>query len=80
MVLILAAACQCVSAAEKDVNDPNYPIDPNELVRLKWDAVISVLKSKELEQEVKNEKVDKIVSPIFDFPLMAKLSLGVTKK
>lgn len=75
-ILILATACQCLAAAEKDVNDPNYPTDPNELVRLKWDAVICVLKNKECEQEVKNEKVDKIVSPIFDFPLMAKLSLG----
>jgi phospholipid transport system substrate-binding protein len=45
-------------------------------VRLKWDAVISVLKNKEFEQDIKNEKIDRIVSPIFDFALMAKLSLG----
>jgi phospholipid transport system substrate-binding protein len=59
-----------------EANDPNYPADPNELVRLKWDAVISVLQNKELEQKAKDKQIDKIVSPIFDFPLMAKLSLG----
>jgi phospholipid transport system substrate-binding protein len=68
-----------VNAAQKepnDVNDPNYPADPNKLVRLKWDAVISVLENQELDQKAKDKQIDKIVSPIFDFPLMAKLSLG----
>jgi ABC-type transporter MlaC component len=68
-----------VNAAQKepnDANDPNYPADPNELVRLRWDAVISVLQNKELDQNAKDRQIDKIVSPIFDFPLMAKLVQG----
>lgn len=67
---------QVVSADKKELEDPNYPNDPNELVRTKWNAVISVLKNKDLDQETRVKKINKIVSPIFDFPLMAKLALG----
>jgi phospholipid transport system substrate-binding protein len=35
-----------------------------------------VLKKKDVEQEVKEKEISKIVSPIFDFPVMAKLTLG----
>ncbi len=57
----------------KDTNDPN---DPRELLSSKWNAVISVLQNKDLDQKVKEKQISKIVTPIFDFPLMAKLSLG----
>jgi len=53
--------------------------DSNEVKRLlqsKLDAVISVLQQKELEQQTKNAQVLEIVTPLFDFSLMAKLSLG----
>ena len=59
-----------------DPNDPNEPKDPNELLSGKWSAVISVLQNKELEQQAKEKQISKIVEPLFDFPLMAKLSLG----
>ena len=72
-LLILLIVCQGVHAQSKD---PNYPKDPNELIRIKWRAVISVLRNKDIEQKAKKEKISKIVSPIFDFPLMAKLALG----
>ena len=72
-IVILVISCPALNAAEKDANDPNYPAGPNELLRLKWDAIISVL---EIDQEAKDKQIDKIVSPIFDFVLMAKLSLG----
>jgi phospholipid transport system substrate-binding protein len=75
-LMILSVAGSRVNAAEMEPNDPNYPADPNELVRLKWDAVISILQNKELDQKAKDRQVDKIVSPIFDFPLMARLALG----
>jgi phospholipid transport system substrate-binding protein len=68
--------CQVVNAGEKDPNDPNYPNDPNELIRTKWNAVISVLRNKDLDQEARVKKINVIVSPIFDFQLMAKLALG----
>jgi len=79
VLFVLAVAGQAASGAQgepNEANDPNYPADPNELVRLKWDAVISVLDNNELDQEAKDRQIDKIVSPIFDFGLMAKLSLG----
>jgi phospholipid transport system substrate-binding protein len=77
--LILVIACQGLNAQSNDpnnLNDPNYPKDPNELIRSKWRAVISVLRNKDIDQDARAKKIDKIVSPIFDFPLMAKLALG----
>jgi len=76
--------------ASMDLNDPNDlwwkkwdiiakdPNDPNELLRTKWDALARVLQNKDLDQKTKEKIIDKIVSPIFDFPLMAKLTLGRT--
>jgi len=53
--------------------DPN---DPEQLLRTKWHAVISVLRNKDIEQNAKEMQINRIVSPFFDFPLMAKLALG----
>ncbi len=50
--------------------------DAETLIKSKLDAVISVLHQKELSQQVRDKKVIDIVSPAFDFSLMAKLSLG----
>jgi phospholipid transport system substrate-binding protein len=69
VIIIILIMCQGLYAGNKDPNDPNYPSDPNKLIQTKWDAVILVLQNKELDQ-------NKIVTPIFDFPLMAKLALG----
>jgi len=57
------------------VKDPN---DPNELLEAKWNAVVTVLQNKELDQELKKKIIDKIMGPIFDTELMAKLVLGRT--
>jgi phospholipid transport system substrate-binding protein len=79
IVLVVLIACQCVNAGSKDPNgpnDPNYPSDPHELLRVKWGAVIKILQNKEIDQDVKEKKINKIVNSIFDFPLMAKLALG----
>lgn len=73
VLLILLVVCQSGWAESKE---PNYPKDPNELVRIKWRAVISVLRNKEITQKEKEKKIGKIVSPIFDYPVMAKLALG----
>lgn len=75
-IIIILIASQVVSAGKKDSEDPNYPSDPNKLIRTKWNAVISVLQNKDLDQETRVKKINKLVSPIFDFPLMAKLALG----
>jgi phospholipid transport system substrate-binding protein len=87
-LLIFLIAGQGVYAAEKYPSDPNKllrtklcPIvkDPNELrdlLQSRWDAVINIHKKKDIEEKVKVEQIYKIVSPLFDFPLMAKLTLG----
>ncbi len=62
LVLIQTAAADDKSAAE-------------ELLKSKLDVVFAVLQKKELEQKVKNKEVIEIVSPMFDFPLMARLTL-----
>jgi len=92
VLLVFLIVCQCVNAKgsgstgspsrapsrddPNDVNDPNYPNDPNELLRTRWDAVFSVLRNKDIDQREKEKKINKIITPIFDFPLMAKLALG----
>ncbi len=53
--------------------------DENEaqaLLKTKLDAAIAVLQKKDLDQEKKKEQLVEIVTPMFDFHLMAKLSLG----
>lgn len=80
--LLLLSVCQLVNADYKDPNEPNEPADPNipndpeELLRYKWDAVILILQKKDIDQKDKEKKISKIVTPIFNFPLMAKLALG----
>jgi len=59
-----------------DPNDPNAPNDPEEFLRYKWDAVVLILQNKDIDQKDKEKQISKIVIPMFDFPLMAKLALG----
>jgi phospholipid transport system substrate-binding protein len=47
-----------------------------EFLKSNLDAVFTVLQNKELSQETRNSQVEKIVTPMFDFTLMGKLSLG----
>lgn len=88
--LVLLIVGQVTDANNKDPNDPNEILqaklgadvkDPNDLKKLlqiKWDAIICVLQNKDIDQDAKEKQVNKIVTPIFDFPLMAKLALGST--
>lgn len=87
-LLIFLIAGLGVYAANKYPSDPNellrtksFPIvkDPNELrdlLQSRWDAVIIILKKKDIDEKVKEEQIYKVVSPLFDFTLMAKLTLG----
>jgi len=49
-----------------------------EFIKSNLDAVFTVLQNKDLSQETRNSEVEKIVTPMFDFTLMGKLSLGKT--
>ncbi len=77
-------------SAALDANDPNElwwrsydtvvkdPNDANEMLEAKWNAIVTVIQNKELDQELKKKIIDKIMSPVFDSELMAKLVLGRT--
>ena len=79
-----------LDSSVNDANDPNElwwrrydtvvkdPNNANELLEAKWNAVVTVLQNKDLNQKRKEKIIDKIISPIFDTELMAKLALGRT--
>jgi len=68
VVLSLLLLSQTVLAHEKSA--------PQELIKSKLDAVTLVLQKKDIDQQEKNKKIIEIVTPAFDFHLMAKLALG----
>ena len=47
-----------------------------ELLKKNQDAVFAVVKQTELTDQEKKKKIEEIATPLFDFPLMAKLTLG----
>jgi phospholipid transport system substrate-binding protein len=65
---ILLMMIQTVGADDKHV--------AKELLESKIEAAIAVLQKNDLDQEEKNKQIIEIVTPLFNFPLMAKLSLG----
>jgi phospholipid transport system substrate-binding protein len=67
-VFILLVMTQTVGADDKDV--------AKKLLESKIEAAIAVLQKDDLDQEGKNKQIIEIVTPLFDFPLMGKLSLG----
>ncbi len=67
-VLSIIFLCPAVMADDKGAVE--------ELLRNRIDTTISLLQNKDLKQQEKNKKITEIVMPMFDFSLMAKLSLG----
>ena len=67
-VFSLVFLSQAVTAHEKNAAE--------EFLKSKLDAVFTVLQNKDLTPKAKNSQVVEIVTPMFDFELMAKLSLG----
>ena len=63
ILLVSQAAADDKSAAE-------------EFLKSNLDTVFTVLQKKDLPQQAKNGKIEEIVTPMFDFELMARLSLG----
>jgi phospholipid transport system substrate-binding protein len=50
--------------------------DAQRLLKQKLDAAIAVLQKKDVDQQKKNDQLVELVKPMFDFHLMAKLTLG----
>ncbi len=67
-VLSLLILCTTATADDKTV--------ARELLKNKLDAVFAVLQKQDLAAEAKNREVIEITTPLFDFPLMARLTLG----
>ena len=67
-IIGLLVACQSILAEDGPVAE--------ELLKENHEAVFAVLQKQDLAQEVKNQKIIEIITPMFDFPLMAKLTLG----
>lgn len=51
-------------------------LDAEQIVKNKLDAVFAVLNQKDIDAQAKQKEIDAIVTPMFDFDLMAKLTLG----
>lgn len=68
IVLIVFLTAQTGLADDKDT--------AKKFVESKLNAAIAVLQKKDLDQQKKKDQVVEIVTPMFDFHLMAKLSLG----
>lgn len=49
---------------------------PDELLKSRLDQVFEVLQKAGLEQQQKSKEIEELVTPLFDFQLMARLSLG----
>jgi phospholipid transport system substrate-binding protein len=56
------------------IADDNCPAE--DFLKGRLEAVFAVLQNEELAQQAKSEEIVEIVSPMFDFALMAKLTLG----
>ncbi|MCP4622861.1 MAG: ABC transporter substrate-binding protein [bacterium] len=67
-VLCLLLVCQSAIAQVRP--------SAEELIKENLAAVFAVLQTQDLDQKAKSQKIIDIVNPMFDFSLMAKLSLG----
>ena len=67
-VLSLLFICQAATADDKS--------EVETLLKNTLDAIVKVLQKQDLEQQAKNKEIIDIVTPLFDFELMARLSLG----
>lgn len=71
---LLYAAFSLLIVSQTVIADDKTAV--KDLLKSKLDSVFEVLQTKNLEQEDKNKEIVAIVTPLFDFALMAKLSLG----
>jgi len=70
LFILLSLLMVCLPASAADSASAEAVLKQN------LEAVFGVLQKEGLTQEAKNKEVVDLVSPMFDFPLMAKLTLG----
>jgi len=71
----MAASLVLVSLAQaKDLKTDH--MSARDMLKARLDATLSVLRDANLEPEEKNKRIEEIVTPMFDFTLMAKYTLG----
>ena len=90
-LLFLLILAQNLVATDKNPNEPNdsnnpfwtksgaFVKEPNDLSKLlqtRWGDIISVIQKEDIDEKVKKSEINKIITPVFDFQLMAKLALG----
>jgi phospholipid transport system substrate-binding protein len=71
--LLYAGICLLI-LSQTAIADDNCPAD--KFLKSRLEAVFAVLQKEDLEQKTKSNEIVEIVTPMFDFELMAKLSLG----
>ena len=71
LILSLCILLLVVSPASADTG-----AEVRELLRAKIDAVVALLRQKDMEKSLRKDNILKLIKPIFDFRKMAKLSLG----
>ena len=71
--LIYAIVCSLVLSQNVMADDRDAA---EQLIKTSLDEVISVLQKKDLSIEKKNNQINEIVTPMFDFQRMAMLTLG----
>ena len=70
LVAVISLLLFYQSAAADDISEVE------KLLRKNLDAVFTILQQKDLDPQAKNGEIVGIVTPMFDFELMARLSLG----
>jgi len=77
IVIILQALLLMTGMTAYARNDTQCSANgPDRLLRIKIDQILKVLDDSTLSEDAKKEKLKEIVDPIFNYPLMAKLTLG----
>ena len=71
LILSLCIMLLGVSPASADTG-----AEVRELLRAKIDAVVALLRQKDMEKSLRKDNILQLIKPIFDFRKMAKLSLG----
>jgi phospholipid transport system substrate-binding protein len=72
-ILLYAVLALSILSNSANADDRNTV---EKLLKGKLDAVLLVLQNQKLDHQSKKDEISTIIMPVFDFPLMAKLTLG----